>query len=37
VLAGEDIGRVVSMHNRSALHVFWRWRTGRLVLRGFLT
>jgi hypothetical protein len=36
VLAGEDIGAVVAMHNRSALHLFWRWRTGRITLHRWL-
>ena len=35
-LRGEDISAVVAMHNRSALHLFWRWRTGRLELRRWL-
>lgn len=36
VLAGEDIPAVVAQHNRSALHLFWRWRTGRVTLHRWL-
>lgn len=36
VLADEDIPFVVEQHNRSALHLFWRWRTGRVSLSRWL-
>ena len=36
VLTDEDIPFVVAQHNRSALHLFWRWRTGRVTLSRWL-
>lgn len=35
-LPGEDVQLVVQQHNRSGLHLFWRWRTGRVALHRWL-